>query len=357
MDKENNGFPGLVVQQSTGLFFYENHNGNLGNKQTLLDINQNYKGKINIVDMDDDGFDDITTALYNGYYSPYFLNVPGGFEVRDLRRYYYMNYDRDNYILTDMDGNNKPDFIRIMQDMIWVYPDSVIPQFPLGSGYVPYGSLVDGTLEPFPMSFPDANEDDSFTIGDIDGNGFKDFIFTSPYLVYVLYNDSNTNYTLDVLWEPYEIPPSGSITLVTPLNIQNDNSFKIKLEDLNSDGLVDVMINCFRKRKLLWLENTGSGFIEREFYFDVRSFGRTSPYSCIDLNGDGTKELIKDGGAFRGLHGIEIVPDTLFTDLKVYKNESEIIHNHNDMFIEKDVNNDGELDLVYKKREVNNYPL
>ncbi len=226
-------------------------------------------------------------------------------------------YQGDNkFYNQDIDGDGSPDFFRISDSKMYIYPKITLANNPDLTTYTEVSLPSGVTLVP---------------MGDINKDGRVEFVNTisSPYSIY-----KNTNGGLERIGEvdsPFEF-------IYNPLN-------NIHF-DFNKDGIEDYLLvgsdDGFSGNRML-LGNTENKFSIAKFQFEKKQFSRDNGDRIVslgDINGDGKIEvgIVNPNGV------IVYHSDNLSAAIADITHKEDGLHVLN--AVSGDVNNDGFSDLM-----------
>lgn len=288
-----------------------------------------YMGRLLISDMDGDNRPDIVGNYGQGHFILQNVNDGGDITEDSFVRNDYLSDAFAVVALVDLDGNGLKDIAGRTANGLRIYPNFSTP------GFMYMGVPVDVPAGYFW----------DFNFRDFDGDGHLDFVVKSDFddgssMVRVFRNQTPKGYSSGVIFEeayserfPYQI---GSLSV----------------NDLNNDGLPEVIAGLAYKDSLCVLKNNGAAGIfsfARVLVTDTSKAGNVN-YVSRDFNQDGWNDLV--AGSFyenldlyvlRNLAG-SIVPS--FSAPAVFKKDQDA-----QVVAAGDINGDGKVDLLAGGRE------
>lgn len=283
-------------------------------------------------DIDNDGFVDILTASGETYKMSWYRNLDGlgNFSSEIIINETPVYYISVEFVDIDTDG-----------DMDILYHSN-------NASYIAWLENIDGAGN-FGME-QIINEQDfisSVKSLDMDNDGDQD-------LIVALANSASVK----IVW--YENEDGQGTFGPENLLIQNDNEFaKIVLEDIDNDGLLDILATEFVyvQGKIFWYKNLGNatfGPMQIIYQFLYVQSGGTNiiEFQYADINTDGKKDLTitsVDDNSFVSTHWLENL-DNLgnFGDLQA------IILDFYDEYLFYDLDNDNDNDMLLWNRDLDN---
>lgn len=254
-DKNNNNFH---------LF----QNNNLTFTQTLRTITTSTEN-FNVGDIDGDGDQDIALVKINPSRDVAWMENLGNFNFTDYTSLNYNLNERIGIIVEDSDGDGDGDILLKDDDSLRVLENS--------SGtfnHVRGHSVADGTLSSL----------DGGSFLDLDNDGDSDFIqyYSSSDEIIILTNNGNFNFSSQAISTTQSFSHACSI-------------------DLNHDGHLDIFAEA--GSNTFTLLNDGAGNFTRKTY-PINSFlSNDQELDCLDVDGDGFKEVIRyDGNRIYRFH-------------------------------------------------------
>jgi len=224
---------------------------------------------VNVSDVDRDGnadlvftykaFSKILVSLNNGN---------GTFASPDV----YAGYNLKMGYTTDLNNDGYPDYVGMTQ-IDFGYTDSLLVFFNNGDGTFTYNNHY---------SIEADNYYGSFSVGDVDDDGYVDLLSTQNNInkIVVLKNNGD-----------------GTFASAVEINSNNNSNF-IATDDVNSDGFTDIIVtnSVTGTDSITVLLNNGSG----EFSIDAQYSlgGDVGPGSVItsDINNDGKLDMVIAAG-------------------------------------------------------------
>ncbi len=283
-------------------------------------------------DIDNDGFVDILTASGETYKMSWYRNLDGNGNfsseiIINETPVYYLSVD---FVDIDTDG-----------DMDILYHSN-------NASYIAWLENLDGAGNFGTEQI--INEQDfisSVKTLDMDNDGDQD-------LIVALANSSSVK----IVW--YENEDGQGTFGPENLLIQNDNEFaKILLEDIDNDGLLDILATEFVyvQGKIFWYKNLGNatfGPMQIIYQFLYVQSGGTNiiEFQYADINTDGKKDLIMtsvDDNSVVSTHWLENLDNQgNFGDLQ------SIILDFYDQYLFYDLDNDNDNDMLLWNRDLDN---
>ncbi|MEH6765986.1 T9SS type A sorting domain-containing protein [Aequorivita antarctica] len=283
-------------------------------------------------DIDNDGFVDILTASGETYKMSWYRNLDGNGNfsseiIINETPVYYLSVD---FVDIDTDG-----------DMDILYLSN-------NASYIAWLENLDGAGNFGTEQI--INEQDfisSVKTLDMDNDGDQD-------LIVALANSSSVK----IVW--YENENGQGTFGPENLLIQNDNEFaKILLEDIDNDGLLDILATEFVyvQGKIFWYKNLGNatfGPMQIIYQFLYVQSGGTNiiGFEYADINTDGKKDLIMtsvDDNSVVSTHWLENLDNQgNFGDLQ------SIILDFYDQYLFYDLDNDNDNDMLLWNRDLDN---
>lgn len=223
------------------------------------------------------------------------------------------------------------------------YPDLI--NTPPGSGMtvwinhrtsydIDYGWTVPGPLNQ--ISNPDP-----YRIGDVNGDGLPDFLYSQQGSATAVYLNTGSNWVLNSAWST-QIP----VDFVWISGGSTPHDAGIILSDLNGDGLIDISHGADGPTSPQAFLNTGTGWrgMGTARYYDNNSFA-SQPVTYVDVNGDGLADRIYTPSSPKTVqinNGYTFAVDTNWTVPGPINDPS------NDQgYRLADINGDGLIDIVY----------
>jgi hypothetical protein len=166
-------------------------------------------------------------------------------------------------------------------------------------------------------------------IGDLSGDGIAE----------IIYIDQNGSVVMSMLTTDGQL---ASTVTIGSLSTNSSTKHKLKLIDVNEDGLLDVVVNVYKE--LIWYENLGNNsFAQSKSLVFLSENDTPSSYDLVDLTGDGFRDVVYM------LAGGGRVSMRTATGNGTYANTIQVLsqanskHSHLQVV---DMDNDGDLDVV-----------
>ena len=240
--------------------------------------------------------------------------------------------------VADLDGNNHPDIIATGVTKVFAVLNPLSNSSPtvvadLKDGILLYGAAID-----------------------VNGDGALDFAIareTNPWIQLRTRRAAGTaGATLaDPLGPDFGLAwlqnqhHTRTALPVHPVMADMDGIHGLRIADLNRDGRADIVANCIKgefKDSLVWLENTGSGFIR---HFIAKNSADVRPHylDAKDMNGDGRPDVLVacSGGNTVTWWEHPATPEAPWRKHLIASNEKGATNVY-----AADLNGDGNLDVV-----------
>jgi len=236
--------------------------------------------EIEFVDLNGDTFEDIVACSYYNDKVVWFANDNGGGG----------NYGSEQTISSAINGASglavgTIDAGATVDIMVSAIDDNTIFWFSNdGSGLFTGPVVIDNTL----------TGPDSITLKNIDGDSDLDAIVvtsqaTSTNVVQIFRNDGSGNFSKD------------ASPVATGLNYVN----KVEIEDLDGDSNLDILVPILGSTvgtgSLVWYEDNGTGYTANPI---STSFGNPSMVKMADLDSDGLDDMVVSSGALADVNDL-----------------------------------------------------
>ncbi|MDX1446013.1 FG-GAP-like repeat-containing protein, partial [Lishizhenia sp.] len=328
-DKENDSFPDIILVAGSVMTFFENNSGVISSGVNIASLNSNESSRADykFLDLNQDGYEDIWTNTRASNDSVYiYFNDSIGYTRQAIAHSTANYYATFSYELADINGNNTTDYIRFSNNILNVrfdnLTDSLFPPY-YTSNYI--------------QSFPISTSMSGVQAADLDLDGVDELISTSRDTIFKLkYN--GTEFIKEPIWGQV----NGSLNMYgLPFSMSDYN---VSLNDIDSDGDMDILVTNYRKRELFWLENqNGNSFIYHEIYNNT---GQIIKAMGIDMDEDGVKDLVTFSKSLRGLSYYASSKHNLLTN-QVTVADINTLNFPSDEIKVFDVNSDGREDFVF----------
>ncbi|KAB2814873.1 T9SS type A sorting domain-containing protein [Phaeocystidibacter luteus] len=222
-------------------------------------------GQTGVGDFDEDGDLDIVQALYytNGN-RVLFNDGTGKFDGSDpTKRVVYPAYYSQNVIVADVNNDNHLDFLTTGYN-ITLYLGDGTGQFTITSYPMPAGNGSSSIAK----AFEDYNQD-----------GHLDFITTSGD-AYLWEGDGNGNFTQTTTYTNLDDNNGTSIGMGTNLSA-----------DMNSDGILDLVIGRFEKLNIAYSNGDGTFSVDEQILPGMNTSYGWQAGTVADFDGDGFNDL------------------------------------------------------------------
>lgn len=271
IDMNGDGFPDLL----SGAYWYENPGADGGEwKQhqfRTVGIHNEFVSDCGewVVDVDHDGLPDLVTAgwISNGvwwYKNPGPKATAAGAMWKSGKL--SDSFDTEGGAFADINGDGKPDLILAhynQSGLLWIdFSGAITKIHKLGDS---------------------AEDGHGVGVADINGDGKADILTTHGWFEQIDADAGKWNWHAD--WE------------------LGDTGFPIIGYDVNHDGKMDIIFGQGHGYGLYWLERTGSDDHRKWVRHTIdESFSQSHALAMVDVDGDGTPELIT-GKRYRGHSG------------------------------------------------------
>ena len=297
-------------------------------------------------DINDDGYSDVIIVGFPGEPFHWYEN-PKGEEGHWKEHVVWHSICNETPLFTDLTGDGRPDIVLGSQ-----------PEAQMGYIEIPTGKAVYNKWDFIPVSEPgDPGQNGTFKyyhgLGatDVNGDGRTDIVIPHGWWA--------APETLgESLWSfhPHRLAPAPDANPLTAADIYT--------EDLDLDGDRDVMMSCAHAHGVWWFENVSTA-AKAEFAYHVidESHSQTHALHYVDLNGDGTRELITgkryfahNGGDPGGLDSVQMY----YYEVKPSKDGPEFVRHEitagrdtgiGTQFSVTDINGDGLLDIALSNKK------
>ena len=270
-DKDGDGNLDLLVRHDEGITLFENLNGDF---LPVADVEVDNCLTFFFEDVDSDGMSDLVAGNPDGFavyinLGSFIFGPPQQFEISLP---FFGKLPATYLEPVDFDGDGDVDIAAAIAS---------------SSSFLLFRNNGNGVFEDDEFVSNASLSFVSFSFGDLDADGDQDFVYShvdssnSEVGIGVRFNDGNGNFS-----EPQVIPrPKTSI----------DESFGVKVVDLNNDGMVEIAHLSFNFSNgntncLNVIPNEGGGSFGSPLTYELRR--PTSSILVSDLNEDGLKDLV-----------------------------------------------------------------
>jgi hypothetical protein len=228
-DLNNNGFQDIITSQkyfnNHKVSYFLNTGGESFGPQIILTTNVTTPEGVSAGDLNGDGWADIVGISQNSNSVYWFPNDNGSFPTE-------VSLDTGLIMpeaveIVDINNNGRLDIVVLDHINIVIYYND-------GTGNFTKETIPNDEFEYY-----------TFTIADLDGDGFKDIIIGSNDVL--VYMNDNGQFTT------HDVPRSTSI-------VNTGFCFMIHTADLNGNGIADLIIDGNTNSEIRWYANDGNGF-------------------------------------------------------------------------------------------------
>lgn len=177
----------------------------------------------------------------------------------------------------------------------------------------------------------------SVKAGDIDNDGDPDVVLACGYRDIILKLENIGN---------------GKFNYASTIYEGNDIIIDIVLEDINADGLLDILVSTFRGSsdggQIFWLENIDGINFKKNIISDDITLSRRLQYA--DLNGDGKKDIISASTFDFKFVWFENLGQGNYSSEIVIRDQLDSLLNYRIFAV--DLDDDGDIDIVNSSRSI-----
>jgi gliding motility-associated-like protein len=183
-----------------------------------------------------------------------------------------LTFPADNVVCGDLQGDGKPDLVVTRsgspRNSIHILTNT-------SSGTISFAAPVNLILDVGHLATRSS-------IRDLNGDGKPEIITTNSFnnTIYIFQNESSGG-TLSFNPTPVKIDVTGAT-----------NTYAVDIQDLDNDGLADIIVNQFQTNDIFLLKNNSAGAINFPTVQKISVTGTLNRITTADLNNDGLLDLI-----------------------------------------------------------------